>query len=261
MYKNSRIVVFMLALLLTLMLVACGGGTESATAVPPTTAPLSTQAPEATDVPPATAIPATAVPTLAPTTEPTVLPATAVPPVTTTDAKEAVLAAMALMIARPFQSDSTLTSSSFSIHVWGQFTPPDSMQITSEIDGRPSNEMIVIGDNGWQKTGDGPWAVMDATTIGLVKESGGLIPNLELLAQSIVEAELVGPDTLEDGTAVLVYKISTTVPNDSGEIVTATIWIDAATGLPAKQEVTTATTSTVQSVSYADDVEIVAPLP
>lgn len=180
------------------------------------------------------------------------------------DPKAAILQALrAQLTAGPYRSTTTITVDGNAQSVTGLVIPPDRMHVMMDLGGMKT-EMIYIGEKVWSRQGDAAWVAterMGASGAGLLDES--MIADTEA---TITEAALVGPEEV-DGAAALLYTFttdlskSTVMPMEGA--VHAKVWINAATGLPVRQETedTMADTpsTTVQIIEYDPTITIDAP--
>ncbi|RLT43496.1 MAG: hypothetical protein DWI57_04270 [Chloroflexi bacterium] len=240
----------LLLVILTLFwLAACSSDSEDA-------------APTAVPAAPAAGQPAAA--TSAPVNTPTTAPAQAVAPAIalSDDPKEAILAAMGAMAGRPFRSHSTISGEGFSMEITGEFSPPDAMRILTELKDSPEREIVVIGSQGWQRTGDEGWTEMAAEVIAIVNEQGGMAPNMTMLEETITGAAQIGPEEV-DGVPAMLYTMTSLF--DAGKATEmaseAKLWIAIDSGLPIKQEVTGGGSLTVQTIEYEGVDPVTPPLP
>ncbi len=221
----------MIALLLSLFLLAACGS-ESAT-------PAAAQV----DAPPTTA------------------PAAALPD----DPKAAILQALrSQLTAGPYRTTTVITGEDFEQSGTAEIAPPDRMRLTMDMGGMQM-EMIYIGDQVWSKQGDGAWEVaerMGAPGAALLDEA--MIADTE---RTITEAALIGPEVL-NGVNTLLYTFTTDLTRSEimpmPSVQQTRLWVDAATGLIVRQEMEDATadmpTTTVQTVEYDPSITIEAPV-
>ena len=218
----KRVVKLMLLIGMMLLVVGCGkkaGDEGQATPISaePTTA--TTQS--------ATAIPATA------TLEPTEEPPTAMP-ITAGDAKEVVLAAMRAQLASDgYVNHTVLTTNQTDVtEIKGEIIPPDKVHLTlSQQAGEGMEmEMIVIGEEGWMKSGETDWMA----TPGMGGMISQFIQNPEQLLEMVSDVTFVGEETL-DGEAVVIYSYVQKMGEGESEVGgTAHLWISQESGLPLK---------------------------
>lgn len=227
---------YMIALLLSLFLLAACGG-ESATPAAPAAA--QADAPAAASAASAAALP--------------------------DDPKAAILQALrSQLTAGPYRTTTVITGEDFEQSATAEIAPPDRMHLTMDMGGMQM-EMIYIGDQVWSKQGDGAWEVADrmsAPDAALLDET--MIADTE---RTITEAALIGPEVL-DGVNTLLYTFTTDL--NRSEIMPmpgvqqTRLWVDAATGLIVRQEMQDATadmpTTTVQTVEYDPAITIEAPV-
>jgi outer membrane lipoprotein-sorting protein len=231
------------------LLAACGGGEAT---------------PEATGAPVSAATAAQAGAAAQPTAPPAAdatAPASANLP---GDPKAAILQALRNQLsAGPYRTTTTITMEDGAQTVVGTVIPPDRMQVAMDLGGMKT-EMIYIGDKVWSRQGDGEWQVSDrmgTPGAGLLDES--MIADSEA---TITAAALVGPEVVE-GVATLLYSFTTDLNKSTvmpmASVMQTKVWIDAATGLIVRQEITDTTaetpSTTVQVVEYDPSITIEAP--
>ena len=178
------------------------------------------------------------------------------------DPKEAILAAMGAMAGRPFRSHSSISGDGFQMELTGEFSPPNAMRILTQLKDSPEREMIVIGSQGWQRTGAEGWTAMAAEVVALVNEQGGMAPNMTMLEETMTGAAQIGPEDV-DGVPAMLYTMTSLF--DAGKATEmaseAKLWIAIDSGLPIRQEVTGNGSLTVQKIEYEGVNVVTPPLP
>lgn len=247
----------LIVILILIMTSACSDNAPATEAIPvadsaaQVTVPADTT-PAATTAPPTTAA-ATATPAATATVAVTV---TSAPVAVAGDARTEILAAFQKSYALPHRTDSAIRSSNGDVTLTGEFVPPNSVRTVTQM-ADFSMEMIIIGAEGWQAI-NGEWNSLPAETVQMVIEQASPEANLALLT-AMINPQALGQQEL-DGRLVNVYQFESAV---AGVTSTATVYVDAKTGLPVQQEIIGEAdgiaSTTTQKITYDDSIQITAP--
>lgn len=227
---------------------ACGGSANNPTPVIDTAATVITSA----TIDPTEPAPTAAV-TVSPTTVPTEQPAQPIG-----DARTEILAAYERTLTLSYRTITLIPSADGDMMVTGEIVPPDALHTLMQTP-HLTMEMIIIGTTGWQAM-DGVWNALPAETISTVAEATLPGAVLAMLAETMVNPQALGQEQL-DGQTVWVYRFEGSFAGVSS---TTTLYVDAVTGLPAKQEILSdasgVVTTSTQTITYDDTIVITPPV-
>lgn len=181
--------------------------------------------------------------------------ATAVP--TSTPKQVVINAINKIRQAGPYRTQSTTTTDGKTTQTTVEVVLPDRYHIVM-----PNQEMLIVGNKSYQKQ-NGKWVAFPIDIGSII--AGAVGPLTQTAEQDISNVQLVGQDTV-NGAPATVYQYQEII-NSGGSSINSTskIWIDNASGLPVKQEITGSfggiESTTVQTIQYDPTIQIEAPAP
>jgi hypothetical protein len=266
----------LLATLLLALLAACGANASPSTvpdigasgaaaqAAQPTisTGPLTSAAQPTTPTPVAQATIASNPPALA------AQPTTAAPAASSGSPRDAIIAAgKAARAATSYRAQATITQAGADMgEITTDTVAPDRAHMMMKIAGQ-NTETIRIGETTYSRVNDGQWVKAPPS-----HATPQLIDAL-IKAESITDAQLVGPDTLDE-KSTLVYQYSAKLTMDVKSkfefSIVGKVWVGVADGLPYKNEADVTVNASGKPITshvatiysdYNNGIKIEAPIP
>ena len=160
------------------------------------------------------------------------------------------------MTSGPYRFTTAISAEAMTMSVVGSVIPPNAMHSTTELGGT-TQEIIVVGDEGWMNTAESGWVVMPPDlTQTLQAAIEGLSASLWL---DLENPQCLGAQTVE-GSAYLAYGFEYTV---GGATSVTTVYADPASGRPLRMQAlaTADGKTTTVTTRYAYDPAIVIALP